>query len=178
MAPRHKWTGREQKIAYVLVVVALAALFLQFGLPWLSGDVESVKDQIEIAQEKMERHRRFVQDAREARREYQPLWAQYKQKDSPEEIMSKMLSDIQAVSARISVPITDMKPDRLRTVDSFNHFSVSMSLEGRLTDILHFIHIMQGPPYQYFLDELTLRREYFKAEKLRCQLVFKQILIP
>jgi len=178
MPLRRRWTGRERKIAFILVGVGILGVFLQFVLPWLSGDVDSVQDQIEMAQKKLQRNQRLIREAGQVGQEYRTLLARYKQKKSQEEIMSSMLSNIQAVSVRISVPITDLKPNKVKTVDSFNQYSVSMSIEGRLTDILHFIHIMQSPPYQYFLDELNLRREFFKADKLRCQLVFKQILIP
>jgi len=178
MALKWKWTARERMIAIVLGVVAVLGVFLQFILPWLTGGTDSIQDQIEMAQKKLLRNQRLIREGRTVGQEYRSLLARYKQTKSQEEIMSSMLSDIQAVSGRIDIPITNLKPNKVKKIESANHFSVSMSIEGRLTDILHFVHIMQSPPYDYYLDEINLRREFFKAEKLRCQLVFKQILLP
>jgi len=173
-----KFSSRERNIFLVLLVFLALGLFLKFSRPGGQGAGDTQDQEILMAQKKLRENLRLIRQAKAIRGQYQPLLAQYQQQERPEEIMSTLLSEIQGISNRLQVPITDLKPNKVRRVEAFNHFSVSLAVEGDLAEIMQFVYTLQNPPYNFFVDEFQLRREYSKAKRLRSQIVFKKVFLP
>ena len=89
-----------------------------------------------------------------------------------------MLSDIEKVNEKIDIRISDKKPQKVKTVDLYNQFSVSLTLEGKLEDVAHFVYDLQNKPYLLRVDELRIDKKSIRTSALRCRLVLSRILIP
>jgi len=178
MTGKASFLGKGRGAMVILTVILAGILLYQFGYVAVEKNFKALKNKTQVAERRLEKNLSLIRQAESVREKYRPLLADYQQKNSTEEVMSDLLSDIQEVSNRMGVPITDLKPSKVRQEGAFNHYSVSLAVEGDLKGIMHFIYLLQNPPYEFFVDDLHLRREYSKSKELRCQIVFKKIFIP
>ena len=101
-----------------------------------------------------------------------------RQTTSNEEAMSLILSEIEAAAGGLKVRVTEMKPQGTQKEDFYNKFSVSLTVDGDLTDILQFIHALQGPSHHLIVTQFSLERAFQNTKEMLAKLVVNRILIP
>ena len=92
--------------------------------------------------------------------------------------MATMLSEIESNAAVLGLRLNEMKPNKERQEDFFNHFSASFVVEGEMAPVMNLMHTLQSPPYNLFVDEFSLDKISEKSSLLRCNLKVSRYLIP
>ena len=98
----------------------------------------------------------------------------FTQQGTDEQVMSRMLSDIDKAAETLPVRITERKPRQTREEEFYNEFAVDLSLEGELEHIVRFINQLQSPPYLFDVKEVSLKRRSPRTEDIQCKVVLKR----
>jgi len=173
-----KLTGREQVILALCIAVLSVYVGLNAVVKPLRDKIELVDREIHTYQKSMSMSMLTVQKAQELEQQYNKYLGQFKQIKTDEQVMALILSEIEEISDKFGLLISEMKPKKVKREKQFNKFSVSLTINSELIDMLRFLHILQGQPHLFDLDEarfdVTLRR---KSSNIRTHLVLSKILI-
>ena len=71
-----------------------------------------------------------------------------------------------------------MKPQGAQKENFYNKFSVGLTMDGSLKEILQFIHSLQGPSHHLTVSELHFEKAVQTPNVLVAKLVLSRILIP
>jgi Tfp pilus assembly protein PilO len=136
--------------------------------------------ELEIAKNKrrLQKNYRIIRKGKRFQKQYGDTLTRFKQKQSDEEIMSGILSEIESTARTLDMRISDMKPQRVKKQEYYNIFSVNLAINGQLDEILHFLYLLQNPPHLFNIDELRIEKSSPRAKSLHSRMVFSRILIP
>lgn len=170
-------SAREKK--FFLLSLAVLAVYLirtlvvapvQARSEWLDRQIRNTEQKLLSASRTIHKSR-IVQSRNEA------LLEDYRQTQSDEEVMSGILTEIEATAAGNRLSISDLKPNRPKMIDYYKEFSVSLVLEGDFTQVMEFIFKLQKQPYSYFVDEADISKHSPRTSGLRCRFVLTKVLI-
>jgi Tfp pilus assembly protein PilO len=174
---RRALTRRETGI--LRVVIAAAVVLALYRGVYFSYKNRREDLQVRIAHNEklLEKNLRAIQKSKAYEQKNQQLLDVFKQVGSDEQVMSSMISEIEQTAAALKIHLSDMKPQKNRKVDFFNQFSVSLILDGQITPIMNFIHLLQNTPHLFEVTELRLEKKSFNSNDLKCYLVLNRLLI-
>jgi len=168
---------REKGILAAVIVLLLGALGVRGGYLPLKEYQESLQEQIARAEGQLHRSYRVIQKGKIYEQRYGQWLKQFEKTDSDEKMMSRMIAEIEAVASRLSISLSDMKPQRVRHEDIADVFSVSLILDGQFVMIMEFLHVLQGAPHLFLVDEIRMEKKSFNSSDLRCFLVLNRLLV-
>jgi Tfp pilus assembly protein PilO len=171
-------TKREQKISFFAAfIITCGVIYLGIYMPFKKENA-FLDSQLAALHKDVRSLRRS--DAKDKAREnqYALLIAEHKQQGSEGEVMSALLSEIESAAGQWALHINEMKPRKPKKQYFYNSFSVSLSVEGGLTDILDFILLLQNAPYNLNVDEFVLIRGSPIDKNIRAELVLSRLLVP
>ena len=169
---------REKRI----FVLCLITIFIYVSYHYGFVSLKEKKDALQLAVKTKERELRknlgVVERGKVYDGEYQRILDKFKQTASDEKTMSSLLSEIEQVAGDTKMRISEMKPQRVRKVDFYNNFSVSLTMDDSLTEIMHFLYVLQDDIHRFSVDELRFDKMGPNVATLRCQLVISKVFIP
>ena len=130
------------------------------------------------ATKKLNKNLWHIAKAKNFERRYNDILDSFKQNKSDEKEMSLILTELQDVAGKIEVRIADMKPRKVRKVDFYNLFAVSLSIEGSMTDVMQYIYLLQNPPHSLRVNEFSISKKSVRSNILRCKVELSRLLIP
>ena len=130
-------------------------------------DLKSLKNNFEV-----------IQKGRTIEGEYKRYIERLMQNDSDAQEMSAIISEIELSANDISMHVSEIKPGKVRRTDFFNNFSVSLSINGELSEITHFLYLLQSDPYYFKIDEIVFEKKTPQDSIINCSLVLRRVLIP
>ena len=173
-----QFSAREKKILIaclaVLGVYVLKTLIVepvQTRSEWLDRQIRNTEQKLLSAS-------RTIHKSDAIQRKYEALLEEYRQHQSDEEVMSKILTEIEATAAGNSLSIADLKPNKPKVINYYKEFSVNLVLEGDFTQVMEFIFKLQKGPYHYFVNEADITKQSPRGTTLRCRFVLSKVLIP
>ncbi len=132
-------TQREQFFAIIVVVLGII-LFGYYSL------VQPFKEQIRLLENKIKdnekqigKNFKLIRKGEAGDKEYKIYLEKFKQDKPNEQVMSSILSEIEEVARELQLQISDLKPKRVKEGEYYNQFSVSLTIDGHLEDIVHFL---------------------------------------
>jgi len=172
-------TKREQYIFTVaMIAVAVYAGFNGIVKP-LKGRIDLVEGRIAGKERQLNKYLRMIRRAKALEEDHRFYLDHFKQSGTDEEVMSAILSEIEEVSRKLGVSISDLKPKRVRNEEAYNSFSVSLAIKSEFPDILKFLHTIQRQPHLFNVEELRFDKQARrKSSSLKTRLVLRKILIP
>ncbi|MCK5580299.1 MAG: hypothetical protein KAJ18_03410 [Candidatus Omnitrophica bacterium] len=175
MLKRVDFSKRERRISFFLVICVLAYI-LQAGVyKPLALKKKVLRQKIKTSEKRVRRAKRALRKGGDVSLHEKGLEG-FKQKGTDEQVMSVILSEIEQEKAELDLRIADMKPQKARKVGPLNYFSVNLTLDGEIADIMQFIYILQNPPHMLYVDEFQLSRGSARDSSLKCQLVLSRRL--
>ena len=168
-------TARERTIFAVCVVTIAAYATHSFLYKPMRSKRDEMSGKREILQKQLNRDLRLIRDGKNHQPEYDAALEKFRQKGSDEEVMSNMISDIERVSGQFKIRLVEMKPQKVRKVDFYNLFSLSVTFEGPLSEIVRFSYALQQEPYLFGVEELRMDKNFVRAGDLQCQMVLSRI---
>ncbi len=178
MTSKFSVSARERKIAAFLLILICISVVYSYGVRPLNGRAEFLDRKIALEQGRLQKSAAIIRKAEDFEQKYKNILEEYEQKSSDEEAMAGILSQIEAVGNRISIRLADLKPQRVRKIDFYNRFSVSLTVEGKIPDIMLFVYTLQRPPYGFYAEEFQLRKKSAMAQESECNLILAKIFIP
>jgi len=171
-------TKREKIILMLCCGVTFA--YLSWNGVWkpLQKQEMFLEREIPKSEKLLQKNLAIIRKGRQAKQAYEQHMSSLIQKRSDEEEMSAILSQVEFLANEIGMRIAEIKPKRVRTVDFYNRFSVSLAVEGKLEDIVHFLYILQNAPYYFNVDEIKFETESSSPIFLNCAFSLNRILIP
>jgi len=171
-------SSREQGIMAVCFSVIFAfGLYRGVYIP-IKDTRESLQQQIQLTQRRLLKTSRIISKSRNMEQAYVKILENFRQGASDEKVMSSILSQIESVAGELNIRIGDMKPKKVKKIDFYNNFSVSISMEADLRNIVAFIHKLEHAPHMFHVDELRLDKDNPRVSVLRCRLDLSKVLIP
>jgi len=114
-----------------------------------------------------------------SKKTYEEFQKGNRQIGSNRKVMSTILAEIEGVAKELDLTISDLKPKKVKRDDYFNHFSVSLLLNSKFIDILHFLYKLQNPPHMFSVDEIRFDKWSRKNNStMKTRLVLSKIFIP
>ncbi|MFH1655814.1 MAG: type 4a pilus biogenesis protein PilO [Candidatus Omnitrophota bacterium] len=169
---------REKIILTICALLILAYFLFNFVFEPIKRKIDDLNNEILTKELKLKKNYKVLnlKDVQEV--EYKKYSDIMLQKDSDEQEMSSLLSEIESVSAGIDMRVSDMKPLRVKVMDFYKKFSVELEAEGLLDDITRFIHTIQNKPYLLEIERLRLERRSMRTDKLKAFMLINRIRIP
>ena len=174
---KFSFSKREKKMAGVVVLVIFFSVVYRGVYVPLKNQVEFLNNKISVAEQRLSKTLKIIRRAKIAAKKYDDILDDFKQTVSDEQVMSSILSEIETVAGELKMRIADMKPKKVKRVDFYNNFSVSLSIDGQLSEIMLFIYRLQNSPHVFYIEELRLNKSSPRKVDLSCQVVLSRLLI-
>lgn len=163
----------------IIFVLCLLSIFIYWNYMFVYKPAQEkrsgIQDKVLVAQKQLKRDMRTVAQAKAYQGQYDKILAEFKQSGTDEAVMSAILSEIERASAGFKVKIAEMKPQRVKKSELTGEFSVSMTLEGSLSEVIRCLHTLQQPPHLFGVSQLRIERQMFQGVDLQCQLILSRI---
>lgn len=175
----NRLTTREKIIFAVCLFLAIVFVLYKFVFNPLVNNQKSLNQKIEKTKKKYVKTQRTIQEAKSLQGLYDQYLSEFKQRESNEQTVAYLISEIEKVSTQINLVISDLKPKPVKPDKTFNYYSISLSIEGPWTDILKLIHLLQSQPYLFEVEEMNLdRASQRNPESVRAYLMLGKNYIP
>ena len=143
------------------------------------------EEKIQLNKGRLLKDRRLILEGPAIDREYEaylPFFRQTQSVDSTgaprdEDTMSLLLSQIESTARQIPVPVLEIKPQKVKSQDLYNDFSISLTIEEEFSKIYHFLYDIQNVPFFLNVEELRLERNPLKENSLRCTVTLNKRLL-
>lgn len=168
---------REKGILAAVIILLIGVLAIKGGYLPLKDYQDSLQEQIARAEGQLHRYYRVIQKGKIYEQRYGQWLKQFEKTDSDEKMMSKMIAEIESVAEQLNISLSDMKPQRVRHEDLTDVFSVSLILDGQFVMIMEFLHMLQGAPHLFLVEEMRIEKKSFNSSDLRCYLVLNRLLV-
>ena len=169
---------REIGIFVVCATVILIYIGYNFVFRSIRGHLESIQDKIKVSEKRLKNSLNVIRKEKAIEKEYAKYLSQFKQATSDEQEMASILSEIESVANDIGLHVSDMKPKKVRRIEFYNQFSATLTIEGDLATILHFLYTLQYTPHLFKVDELYLERGVIRTAQVKSRLILSKVLIP
>lgn len=170
---------RSQKLFIVCLILGSVYLFNWIVIEPIKNQLISLGEDIETQQNALDKNRTLIERAQRLEDLYNQYLEMFKQSKTNDEVMSFLLSEIEQVAGQLNLPISDLKPKRVKTEEFYNRFSVSLTIDSGFEDILHFLHMLQNKPHLFDVEELRIdkgaRRQ---TDVVKTSLVLSKVYIP
>jgi Tfp pilus assembly protein PilO len=169
---------REKFVLSICILLVSVHLGFKFVFLPISNKINNLNNEISKKEIKLKRSYKTL-NRQEAVQEAYKRYSDYmKQKETDEQEMSTLLSEIESISKEIDIHISDMKPSRVKVIDFCKKFSVELEAEGFLEDLTKFVYTLQSPPHLLKVERLRLERRSIRTNKLKTFMLISRIRIP
>ncbi len=173
-----KLSLREQKIFAACFLVILIYVSIQFVFRPLDKKILALQAKAQTLRKHIAKNLKVARQDNSVDSEYNRHAQNFKQKVSDEGAMTSILSEIESTANEVSMRLSDMKPKKTKRIDFYNTFSVSLTMEGEITSIIHFIYVLENAPHFFTVDDLQLEKSSSRTSQIKCRMVLSKILIP
>ena len=169
---------REAKIMVVCIAAVTIYVGYSFVFNPLNAKLIHLDQEIETSEAKLTKYLKIIQRKPMIEEQYHKFSEYLKQESSQEKEMTSILSEIGSIASDIKLPVVDLKPRRVKEVDFYNNFSVSLIVDGEFLTIMQFLHILQNRPHLFGIEEVRLEKGSVRSANIKCRLVLSRALIP
>ena len=167
------------KIFLVSVLIIFIYVGYMLVIKPMMDKIDILSSQIDGQKNRLNKDRRLIKKAKTVDDEINNSIQKFKQDKSNEQVMSSIISEIESVAGGLNLKISDLKPNKARKSEYFNHFSVSLTIDSEFTDVLNFIYVLQDPEHLYNVDEVRFdKSSRRRSTEMKSYLVLSKTLIP
>ncbi len=173
-----KLQTREKQIFFIFGSLILFFLLQRgFLTPFLEKS-KDVTQKLESQKRRLQKNLNTIKRNKHVTQQYNEIVDTFGQKGSDEKEMSAIIADVEAITKRMNLRFSEMKPQKVAEEEFFKVFSISLKLEGRIEQLTHFLYLLQNTPYFFRVDELRLDKKSQRNSLLNIHLVLSRVLIP
>ncbi len=172
-------SARELKVLIVSSLLASAYIGYTFLVKPVNEEFIELDEKIAAEQRQLAKTSAEIKKAAEMEKTLEGYEQKLKQSASNEGTMSSLLSEIEAVAADLKLQIANLTPKRVKEMDLFNRFSVSLTIDGDFMDILQFLHTLQSKPHLFDVEEARFDKGMRQqATSVKASLVLGKTFLP
>lgn len=171
-------TDREKKIFAVTLAVILVFVGINFVIKPIKKKEGSLTQEIREELKILKRDLQTIEKEKKLHQHYEDVLVPFYQKNSDEEEMSVLLSQMQTLATQAGLRIGEMKPQKIRKTEFCKFLSLSLALEGPFLNIIRFLYAVQGPPYELGVEEFVIESKPTQPNMLNCRVDLSRLLIP
>lgn len=171
------WSVRERTILAVLVLVCCVyGAYTWIYRPSLA-DEDRLAESVRTTRKKFQEELRVIEKEKRAPQALREALEKRRQKASPQETVSGLLSEIEASARAMNIRVTEMKPLSAFKNGEFNQFAVSLAVDGNFKEIMAFIHGLQSPGHDLDITQFFFERPFGESKTLQAKIVVVRTLI-
>jgi hypothetical protein len=170
---------REQNILVVTLLLSAIMIGYRLGLMPLKRQIAGLEQQIMAESLNVRKNRRLIEGQQGLDAQYELLIREFGQPGAEEQVMARILKEIENVAGDLNLQISDLKPQRARSLDHFKSFSVSLRMESALAEIVEFLDILQREPYRYAVQDVRFDKSTRRdSSEIKTVVILEKIFIP
>ncbi|MFH1360896.1 MAG: type 4a pilus biogenesis protein PilO [Candidatus Omnitrophota bacterium] len=169
---------REKNILGLCLLLIFIYMSVHFVFRPMNDQTKRLEKRAAEKEGDLRKALRILRKQKAVESQYAQVVALIMQKNSDEQEMASILSEIESVATEVDMRLSDMKPKKIKEIDFYHHFSVSLSVEGELETIAQFIHLLESPPHQFTMDDVRFEKRSLRTSNIKCQLTLSRILLP
>lgn len=174
-----KLTDRERKIFFVCAAIVFLCIFYNGVVVPLQIKKDSLDEEITIGQAQLDRDLTMIRKAETLEGSYSMYLNEFRQPGTGEETISSILSEIETVAGRLGLHVTDLKPQKVKEGEFERQFSVGLTINNGLVDIIRFMYTLQQKPHLFDVQEVQFERSAGRNQNMMItRLVLGKAFIP
>lgn len=174
-------TGFSQREKVIIIVCLITvAVYLGYTFYYLPLEDKQIRLHSEVVslERELKRNMELLKQGESLGQQDNPVLKEFRQRGPEEEVMAEILSQIEGVAGRFTFQINQLKPKRVRQAEVYNHFAVSLTINGELQEILQFLYILQREPFYFNVDEALFDKRLPNSPVVQTQLILGKSLLP
>lgn len=172
-------SAREQGILVVTLLLVAVFIGYQLVITPLRQQITGIEQRIAGEVRTIRKNRAALAELRGLDSHYEALIQEYAQQGSNEQVMARMLREIEKVAGDLKLQISELKPQRVRSAEHFNSFSVSLRMDSTLAAIIAFLDVLQAEPYGYAVQDIRLDKSPKRgSNEITTAVVLEKIFAP
>jgi len=150
--------NREQKIFVICLVVVFLAVFYNGLFVPMQREVNSLHQEITLEKKQLDRSFRVIQKAANLNAQYDRYFKHFGKTGTGEEVASSILSDIEKIARKHELHIAELKPQKIKHNELDDRFSVHLTMNSELVDVVRFLYTLQQVPYLFDVEEVEFKK--------------------
>ncbi len=176
---RSSFSKREKIILAISISLAAAFIFSQFIFKPVKEHEKGLLKRLMLDEQKLGKNTLILQRAKAINQQHEEFSKAIGESKSDENELSSMVSEIETVGGQVNVHIANMQPQKALSKGFHRRFAVRLTIDGNWSDITHFLHVLQGAPYYFDVEELLLEKYSTTTDALKGRLSLSRIrMIP
>ena len=172
-------TVRERNILMACGILCFFYVFLLMVMNPFQEKLDSIDESIALKEKQLIKNLRVIGQAGALEQKYKEFLSQFKQTGTNEQVMSSILSEIDAVADSLQMHILDLKPQSVVKSGYKSEFPVNLTIESEFADIIKFIYLLQSPPHFFDVEEVHFEKNpNFNSGAIKTSLILSKTLIP
>lgn len=173
-----QFSNREKNIFSVLLAVCCAYGVYAGVYQTLIVKRVDIESDIARARKQLVEQSRVIRRAEQMTAGFPVDMEAFRQRETNEAVMSGILAEIGGAANGMNIRVTEIKPIDTKKEDFYNKFSVSLTVDGELKDVLRFIHDLQGNAHNFSVTQLSLERAFQMSKQMLAKVVVTRVLVP
>lgn len=173
-----KLKKRERILLYLVFALIASSLIYNFILEPIVKRYCLVNQEINKSQAKLKKYRYMLSQKEKIRAQFERISESVKTEYSEEEQMALILSEIEDLSRRSSVRITQIKPQTTKDYGTYKELSAEIKAEAKIEDISRFIYNLQDSPQLLRTKKLLLNTKSADQDTLEAVILVVKIFLP
>lgn len=170
---------REQNILVVTLLLSAILISYRLVLMPLKQQIADLDRQIMAEIHNIRKNRRLIAGQRGLDAQCEALTREFGQPGAEEQVMARILKEIESVAGNLDLQISDLKPQRARSLDHFKSFLVSLRMDSSLAEIIEFLDILQKDPYRYAVQDVRFDKSARRdSSEIKTVVILEKIFIP
>ena len=171
-------SSREKSI--LIVSFLMISFYLAFNV--LYKPLKEISEHSNQEKEKDKRilfkNFKIIHRAEQVSPVYDRYFNLFQQMKTDEEQMSTIISQLESIATEMNFHFSEVKPRKVKKVDFYNIFSVSLAMEGDFPMIMKFFYMLQVQSNFFGVEEIHIRKNLPQDNNLQVSCVITRKLIP
>ena len=168
--------SRREWITLSLTVVVLGSFLIQqLVIKPIQEGSNDAERRIQLTQKKLKKNYEIISQTKNLEKQIQEIENNFGFVDSDDEESSAMVDGLESVARQTNVQIVNMQPQRSQVKKWVKVFLVEMTLGGSWPNIVHFLHLAQSAPNNFYINQLNLEKFSDNASLLRGRLTVSRL---
>jgi Tfp pilus assembly protein PilO len=173
-----KLKTRERVILYLACLLIALSLIYNFIFEPIINKYKLINQEILKNQVKLQKYLTLLSQKEKIKQEFGQFSKSLKVKASEEQEMAEVLSQIEDLSRRAAVHISQIKPQGAKDYKTYKEFLVEIRAEAKIENLSQFIYELQSPPQLLRTKKLLLNTKTASTDILEATILIAKISLP
>jgi Tfp pilus assembly protein PilO len=174
----NKFSKREKTIAYVVVIAISLLVSVRLIVSPIKTKLKEIDKEIETTRKQLERDWGRLEQKEVLTQRYQKYIQYAKVIGSDEEVMAKILSEIEGLASEAAINLIDVKPSPAKKIDFYNQYTIEVKAEGDMTSIVTFLYKLNVSTQLLRAEKVRFTSKERNSPLVKANLIITKVLVP